>query len=79
VALIFNNIEDIQKYEECVTMKNVWRTHKTKAVGALEGTDTGQPTEGNNSRKSNTQECLTLRGPVQVEGKLVGMLNGPGL
>jgi hypothetical protein len=42
VVIIINNIEDIENYEEYVTTKNTWRTHKTKAVGALEGTDITQ-------------------------------------
>jgi hypothetical protein len=31
----------LKNYEEYGTTKNMGRTHKTKAVGALEGTDSG--------------------------------------
>jgi hypothetical protein len=34
-----NNLKRSKNYEDYGTTKNMGRTHKTKAVGALEGTD----------------------------------------
>jgi hypothetical protein len=42
VVIIKNNLKRLKNYEEYGTTKNMGRTHKTKAVGALEGTDSAQ-------------------------------------